>query len=467
MPRASGARLGASSHFVGCLLKKPILFALLFFLAAPLAAPVAYAYDFGTAGTIAALGTAGAALALVFGAPAALGTVAIGALIAGIQFGTDPSLNQTPEAEVQLSPSAKLSTPSGWSAPASGQVEPTPPASASLAWKWRAADGFDYNSPAESCAATQAHGGYPSVCGVIVNAPPSASTCSIERKPEAGGGCFSTNTAAVSACPAGYVISGATCVLNDANAVQKPSDNRCTIKRTGNSFAVDPRDPDCLSGKIPATTAISPNVITSTKADGSTKSVTINADGSSTITESRPNNSTNTTETNTTTISAPNASGVVSVTGQGSGVAPGTGTQAGTSSPPLNINFDKSGLATEGTLGGIKSSVDAIKDGLDPGSADSSLSAQKSAFDTALDGLTSMFSAEPSKPATGLADDFSLGGYLPSQCGCIPLTITFHGQTASYDWCAPMAVFKDVLSWVLGMLTAVYVLSLFRLGGSK
>lgn len=461
MPRASGARLGASSHFVGCLLKKPILIALLFFLAAP----VAYAYDFGTAGTIAALGTAGATLALIFGAPAALGTVAIGALIAGIQFGTDPVVNQTGEVEVQLSPSAQLATPAGWTAPTSGQVEPTPPSTGSPPSLCYKSD--PNNIPCQSGTGDmqsylRSRYGYASIVCSMVNDGVNPEYMNCEQQPY-----FSMSFGKNYSCSPGYANQSGSCVLSDPSLVMKPSDSRCTIKRTGNSFDVDPRDPDCASGKIPATTAISSNVITMTKADGSTKAVTINADGSSTITESRPNNSTNTTETNTTTLSAPDASGAVKVTGQGSGVAPGTGTQVGSSAPPVNVNFDKSGLATESTAAGIKSSVDAIKDGLDPGSADSSLSTQKSAFDSAMDGLTSMFASEPSRSLTGLDDDFSLGGYLPAQCGCTPLTMTFHGHTASYDWCAPMAVFKDVLSWMFGMLTAVYVLSLFRIGGSK
>lgn len=441
-----------------------------------LAAPAAYAYDFGTAGIVAALGTAGAALALIFGAPAALGTIAIGSLVAGITFAVDHSSNQAADVEVQLSPSAQLPTPAGWTAPASGQVEPTPPSSVPATTYFQAGSNtsVQYSSADEAChdPAAMAAGWSPTAYYAysVPNGPTNSACYVYDISPSTGqqiGPYFAFNATQQNGCSSGYTLNGSLCVLNDSNAVQKPSDNRCTIKRTGNSFSVDSRDPDCASGKIPATTAISPNSITSTKSDGSSKSVTINADGSSTISESRPNNSNNTTETNTTTFSAPNASGAVSVTGQGSGVAPGTGTQAGSSSSPVNVNFDKSGLATEGTLGGIKSSVDAIKNGLDPGSADSSLSTQKSAFDSAMDGLTSMFSSEPSRSSTGLENDFSLGGYLPSQCGCTPLTITFHGHTASYDWCAPMAVFKDVLSWVLGMLTAVYVLSLFRIGGSK
>lgn len=438
-------------------MKKYLLFAALFFLAAP----AAFAYDFGTAGVVAALGIGGAVLALVFGAPAALGTVAIGALVAGITFPTPSSDSSASGAvEVQLSPSAKLATPSGWTAPASGQVEPSPPSSV-------ASSGAKYFVNSVCCSSmmfSTADAACKNYAVVGFGEDPSIWSAS-------GSTCYrlSTPKTAISltqGCPSGYSWDGSTCVLQDANQAQKPSDGVCTIKRTGNSFGVDSRDPDCASGKIPATTSISPNVITTTNSDGSSKSVTINTDGSTTVSESRPNNSTNTTETNTTTFSAPDASGQVRVTGQGSGVAPGTGTQAGSSAPPVNVNFDKSGLATEGTLNGIKADTDAIKNALDGTGVDSSLQAQKSAFDSAVDSITGMFSGEAAKDS-GLANDFSVSGFLPASCGCSPLHIEFHGHVANFDWCAPMETFKGALAWVLGMLTGFYILSLFRVGGSK
>lgn len=448
------------------------LTALLFFLAAPLA----YAYDFGTAGIVAAVGGAGAALALVFGAPAALGTVAIGSLVAGLQFAApDPSAGQTPQVEVQLSPGAKLKTPAGWTDPSAGQTDPTPPSTVPPESGYRC----PYSTAAcfpvkirktveeaaqDTLAYLQTETGS--------NAPWTFHGCNVNGSPN---NCLFKDKTGYSSvftmftgvgCPTGYYLDGSICRLNDPQIVPKPPDDKCTIKRTGNTFTADPLDPDCATGKIPASVAVSPNTISMTGPDGSTKSVTINSDGSSTAQESRPNNSNNTTETNTTTFSAPDASGAVKVTGQGSGVAPGTGTQAGTSTAPVNVNFDKSGLATEGTLGGIRSDTSAIKDALSAKDVDSSLGDQKSALDTAMDGLAALFGAEPSKSAV-IEDDFSIGGFLPAQCGCSPLTMTILGKTASYNWCGPMETFKGVFSWVIGLLTALYVLSLFRLGGGK
>lgn len=449
---------------VGCLLKRIAFLVALLFLAAP-----AFAYDFGTAGIVGGLAVAGAALALTFGAPAALGTIALSAVVAGITFNPEHSETESGTVDVQLSPGAQLATPEGWTAPAPGQVEPVPPSSAAAVEKYRVYEGQTFRDTKSAACAEYgaASGNLWRLADVNHNHTTNealAYYCNVSFN---GGATWTgfVEFVTTSACPAGYTLSGSSCVLSDASQVPKPSDGRCTIKRVGNSFSADPRDPDCASGKIPATTSVQPNVISSTNSDGSSKSITINGDGSSTVTESRPNNSNNTTETNTTTFSAPDASGAVKVTGQGSGVAPGTGTQAGTSGAP--VIFDKTGLATEGTLSGIKGDTGAIRDALTGEGADSSLSAEKSAFAAALDGLVGMFGDEQGRSSGGFDEGFDFGGYLPSQCGCSPLTVTFHGHTASYDWCEPMNTFKGVMAWVFGILTAFYVLSLFRLGGSR
>lgn len=445
--RASGATCGPFSFRLGCLLKKRFLLLGLLFLATP-----AVAYDFGAAATVAALGIGGAALALVFGAPAALGTVAIGAIVAGIQFAS-PSNTGTDAMQVQLSPSAQLATPDGWTPPASGQVEPTPPSSATGTTGYKmgtASGGYIYPTADAACHSYgYASAGPNGICYF------------------ANGDVGASSWVSGTSCPTGYLLSGTSCVISDPSIVPKPSDGVCTIKRTGNSFGVDPRDPDCASGKIPATVAVGSNSITMQNADGTTKGVTINSDGSSTVTESRPNYTTNTTETNTTNFSAPDASGQVKVTGQGQGAIPGTGSLAGTGTSTTNVTFDKSGLATEGTLGGIKSDTGAIKDALTKtDGVDTSSSSEKSAFDSAVDSISAMFGDEPNK-TSGLQNDFSVAGLLPTQCGCVPLTIDYKGHHASFDWCSPMEVIKGALAWVIGFLTAFYILSLFRVGGGK
>lgn len=429
----------------GCLLKKFVLSLATLSLAAPVA--IAYAYDFGTAATVAGLAGAGVGLTMMVGAAPALATVAIGAAVMGISF--DKNETGGVPIAVQISPGAKLDTPAGWTEGANS--DPIPPGSVPKSVTTWNTSGRYASTPQASCNLLAASFG---TTGTLV---PSGSNFECWFYDAKKG-----DTVGILGCPSGYQSASPThCSLTDPSVVQKPSDDVCTIKRTGNSFAVDPNDPDCANK--PATVAVQPNYVSQTKPDGTTKTVTINGDGSATVTESRPNLTTNTTETNTTHISAPNASGVSMVTGQASGSVNGTGTAAGNTPIP---QFDKSGLATEGTLGGIKSDTAAIKDALTGVGVDSSLNAQKSAFDSAMDGIAALFSAETTKSPV-INDDFSFGGYLPAQCGCSPLTMTILGKTRSYDWCSPMATFRDAFAWVLGILTAFYVLSLFRLGGGK
>jgi len=419
-----------------------------------LAAP-ASAYDFGAAAMVAALAVGGAALAVTFGAPAAIGTAVIGAVVAGIEFSAPDPATSTNEVEVQLSPAAKLATPDGWTAPATGQTEPTPPATvpAQTVTGWKFNDSMKYSTVEAACNAW---------CALY---PRPVATCVLQANNSVSVTCNPGGSYALpyteSTCPSGYTASGSNCVLSNSSAVKKPADNRCTIKRTGNSFGVDSRDPDCASGKVPATTTVTPNIIEQTDANGAKKSIVIEADGSTTLTESRPNHSNNTTESNTTKLSAPDASGQVKVTGQGSGLTPGIGTLAGTGTAP----FDKSGLATEGTLAGIKGDTGAIKDALNFADADSSLAGEKSAFDAAAAVLSGMFTSE-STNTIGIEDDFSLSGFLPASCGCTPLTIDYHGHVATFDWCAPMETFKSALAWMLGLLTALYILTLFKVSSN-
>jgi len=433
-------------------MKKLFLLLLLGLVAAP-----ASAYDFGVVGIIAAIGGTAIGVAALVGTAPALATLAIGAAVMGITF--DKTESTGAPITVQISPSAKMQTPDGWTSPSAGSSEPTPPASSASTSGWGSAMN---NIPVQPDVAS-----YQAAARTRFNQP--YATCSLVDDGVnasyihcAYSIYFSHNSDYIStACQPGYSNQGGSCTLSNPALVMKPSDGVCGIKRTGNEFSDDPRDPDC-SNK-PLTVSVAPNSVTQSRADGSTKTITINADGSVTIQETRPNSSTNTTETNTTNISAPDASGDAKVSGQGSGSTTGTGT-AGTSNPvPV---FDKSGLATEGTQAGIKSDTAAIKDALTGEGVDSSLATQKSAFDSAVDGIIGMFSGEAAKDS-GIVNDFSLSSFLPTQCGCTPLTMTILGKTRSYDWCTPLDVFKNALGWVIGLFTAIYIFSLFKIGGGK
>lgn len=430
-------------------MKKYLLIIPLFFLAAP----SAIAYDFGAAGYIAAIGATAIGVAAFVGSAPALATLAIGAAVMGITFDRTESTGSP--LVVQVSPSAQLATPEGWTPPAAGQSKPTPPAQkpAKLVYKVGQHEG---ETPTAACVAAWAN---------VTNSPGwsyayNTATHCYGSSPSSASYSVSAISQAFS-CSAGYTLSGTTCLINNPDLVEKPSDGVCGITRVGNSFSTDAQDPDCAT--LPASTSVQPNSITQTKPDGSQKSVTINSDGSVTATDSRPDIATNTTQTNTTQLAAPNASGVSNVSGQGTGATNGIGSSNSGAPVPT---FDKTGLATEGTLAGIKSDTGAIKDALtNSGNVDGSLSAEKSAFDSAADVLAGMFSSEGST-TSGIEDDFSFGGFMPAQCGCEPLSMTFRGHSASFDWCAPMETMKSAFAWLVGLLTAFYVLSLFRVGAN-
>lgn len=427
-------------------MKKYLLIIPLFFLAAP----SAIAYDFGAAGYIAAIGATAIGVAAFAGAAPALATLAIGSAIMGITF--DQTETTSAPLVVQVSPAAKLATPEGWTPPAGASSNPTPPTTgAAPTTQYRAGNTGNYFPTADQACASQYSGSPALTAGA-------GGQCL--QNGEYAGNSFSWSAAL--RCAAGYTLSGSTCTLSDAPSVKKPSDGACGIKRVGNSFSTDLQDPDCAT--LPAGASVAPNSVTQTKPDGSQKSVTINPDGSVTATDSKPDPATNTTQVNTTQVAAPNASGVAAVSGQGTGATNGTGTANSGAPVPT---FDKTGLATEGTLSGIKTDTGAIKDALtNSGNVDGSLTAEKSALDAAMDSVSALFTAEPSK-SSGIDNDFSISGVLPAQCGCAPLTMTFHGKTASFDWCTPMATMKSALAWVIGLFTAFYLISLFRVGGGK
>ena len=109
-------------------------------------------------------------------------------------------------------------------------------------------------------------------------------------------------------CPPGYGASGSTCVIQAAAQVWLPPDTLCGVINASGSYSLDPRDPDCYGSDHSAdTSAAPPGTVpastlrpTTISADGKTITVTgpdsqvrvtINADGSSTVTTWTPSTS--------------------------------------------------------------------------------------------------------------------------------------------------------------------------------
>lgn len=231
---------------------------------------------------------------------------------------------------VQLNPKNPLPTPEGWTAPVPPSTTPTPPSTASADGRWTF-DGQFFSDPESAAQAfVTAHYSqwtYQSYSitnipnGRVVNA---VVTC-------CGGGTSQNLTSIVFedlSCPSGYTKSGTSCNLTNPTIVPEPSNNNCQIIRTGNAYSTNSNDPDCATN-LPTMSGstVTPNTVTTTRADGSSATVTINSDGTTTATETYPDIPNSKTHTLTTNYSSPNPStGEVTLTGISTVSTPGVGT---------------------------------------------------------------------------------------------------------------------------------------------
>jgi len=284
--------------------------------------------------------------------------------------------------DVKLNPKAALDTPAGWTAPVSPAVEPTAPASIVATSAYR---NNNLGGPNGTLANTQCPASTKAEClqwhqdnktykqngGTAVNNftyggetasfPANQEMVAITNSNNAimafqpDGSYYVGAFVTAYSCPAGYTVSGSNCNKSDENAVKKPTDGKCQIKRVGNVVSYDTRDPDCDNGVVPAGVTITTDTVTVASDDGyRSTTVKVNPDGSSTITEnvSRQDGS-GKTDRNITSVGVPNATtGVAEVTGFSSAVYSGIGTAA--SSTP-DTATSGGGDAKDATLQAIKS----------------------------------------------------------------------------------------------------------------
>lgn len=157
-------------------------------------------------------------------------------------------------------------------------------------------------------------------------------------------------------CPTSYTLKigdSTKCILNDVPLVKKLSDGNCQIARIVNSFSVDPRDPDCVTGSPTMASqnlTILPNILKIIGEGGKSASLTINPDGSSFATESYPDIATNSTNTLTTNYSSPADDGTVTLTGVSKTSEDGVGTLDASSLVDPSVPADPALLASIETL---------------------------------------------------------------------------------------------------------------------
>jgi len=277
---------------------------------------------------------------------------------------------------------------------------------------------------------------------------------------DGGGGNVLCNT---NTCPSGYTFNSSTgsCTLTDASQAQKPKDNKCVVIRSGNTFVIDPKDPDCASSSLPPNVNIQPNTITATSADGKT-TVVVKIDpstGVSTLEETRARaDGSNKSDVLTLAASAPDGStGVSTITGLKSSVVEGTGVLAG------NLSGDGQDFPTdynrETTQLEISDKLTSIDDSLNPDEdpPDTSFSDAKADYDQKADDHKGVFDDIGAK---GQGDEGGLLSWswfpeLPSAAACTDAHVTIGGADRVFTgWCDTISMLRDMMGYVLYVLTA-------------
>jgi len=420
----------------------------------------------------------GFASATSFGSFVNYAAVAVGAALA--YAGATRNAQDTSgavEVKIQLSPDAPMDTPSGWT-PSNGSAgsggKPTPPGNtagtsvwtggascsgtdqptvakciqAYYAGTWATPSMFDYPECVSNCTSTVAQSWRAYYNGSGGGAP---------------GWTGARGMTAVVSCPTGYTAVSGVCTLSDATIVQKPSDGVCTIKRTGNSYAYDSLDPDCASPTSQVSISGSGNgTFTVVASDGSKVEAVIDqATGKTTVTQSVPNFTTNTTTNNTVVFSAPQTGpspatgqGQATVEGKSSATVSGTGSLAGTT--------PSSSEGRCGAPGQPKCDVKIDETGTPDPAA--SIASKQTEFDQKANERKGAIEAAA---GSGQVSSFGLSLSIawPSE-SCVNPTFVIPntgGRVLAPDLCGPSGDIRLTMQWFLGIVTSIYI---FMLGAT-
>jgi hypothetical protein len=292
-------------------------------------------------------------------------------------------------------------------------------------------------------ASTQAGFTYPNICTVRSTYTPTNSTGNVT---------FSISNAL--GCPAGYGITGTSpnqiCSLVTASAVPRPVDNACPIIRSGNSYSVDPVDPDCSNGQAPLVlTDATGQTISSSDTTGAKFSFHINTDGTSSVVSETPDTATNTTKRRTVTLGAsangttpPVVTGVSDTTLSGTGAAITAPTGTASAADPALLASQQ---AATTSLQDIQAKEDAA-------------AADRASAGTAAAAIPSSLPAAPwdiSKLGLPTQSQFTLSApnvALPSRLGCVPLHLPFGTYDVQVDVCDFVTTFTPIFDWLIVMM---------------
>lgn len=346
-------------------------------------------------------------------------------------------------------------TPPGWSSPIS------PPATASNTGQgWGPVSALYYSTSVAGCNAFH---GRTDMTTQVVSAVQHG--CYLADGVSHQGFIF-YNTA----CPVGYSHNGtvgAVCTLSSPSSVMKPSDGHCTIKRSGNSFSGDAQDPDCsLTGTTAAAQAGQTTSSTQSKATGAggrtSSTTTVNASTGVSTTSIVTNNNNGTTTTTIINMSNPApGTGTAVVTGTSSTTTQGTGDLATTVPTPGDGEFPE--FPTDYNR---ETTQQAIKDLLTvPPQGATDLAAEKAAIDAAAEDYSDLIEGVGTGGLNAHGISWSWVPSMPSGV-CVPFTGSVLGRSISWDVCPKFDVIRQVMAWLLYVLTGWLIMGIFMRKGA-
>lgn len=292
---------------------------------------------------------------------------------------------------------------------------------------------------------------YPAHYKPVLKSGNTETTCGFTFPVPYGYGTHSISTALT--CPVGYTASGGSCVLSNAAAVPRPTDNFCPIVRNGTSYAIDSLDPDCANGQAPTltTTAAGGGLAVVPSFNGDSAEIERFPDGTMHIRYKVADAASNTTQQRDIALSPgatnnnpPIVSGVSDSTISGTGSSAG-GSVAQTSDPATAAAI----AANTAAIAELKTELTATGEVplVSGGAVAAAATLAQSYADQAAD-------------VTQRAGGFglpSLPGFLFPQFSapaCAPIGWSFQGHGVSFDICPHVPTIKSIAAWILNLLAA-------------
>lgn len=329
--------------------------------------------------------------------------------------------------------------------------------------------GGQYPTAAEACNATcvaqAAYTNNSASCQSITSSTGGACYGITPRSP--GGEAMGTYTT-TTGCPQGYTLSGGYCTISDPWSVKWPSDGVGTMtpKLDGTGLEAHPQDPDPLASSPTPSEVQNPSMDYSPDPYGNPTSTTIQPQSGGGFkidqrVQTTTGNQTTTTINNIIVNNAGNVTNIFTTTVPGTiDLASPTATPVGSgASPTINFPTDYN---RETTQQQAVQKLDDLKTGAGAADAPNYQAETDAKKQSMNDELKEKAEAIPGQYADDKAKWFSWV-WTPPVGQCEPWISSIHGQTVSLNVCPYVDKIRDVIGYMLAVVSAVAVYSqLFR-----